>query len=300
MANVSHASLTGSQLHEPKGVASAALGEVYVANGSGSGNWASVGASSFTGMIADFPTPVAPSGWLECDGSIISTTTYSALFAVMTIQTNGTRISGNPIITAINSTANMKAGYYVFGTGIASGTTILTVDSANQITLSGNAGSSGTAIIIVSPWLTNTGTIKLPDVSTAGQYRRSRTASTTVGQIQADQNKAHTHGVSGATASENAAHQHGFSGTTGTESAAHTHGYTGYDGGAVNAGGGFGGQLGGSYSTGTESTLHTHDFSGTTASENANHQHAFSTTSASSGGTETRPITLIVLTCIKT
>ena len=39
MANVEHSSLTGSALHEPKGVASANSGEAYVANGSGSGTW---------------------------------------------------------------------------------------------------------------------------------------------------------------------------------------------------------------------------------------------------------------------
>lgn len=39
MANVEHSSLTGSALHEPKGVAAASSGEAYVANGSGSGTW---------------------------------------------------------------------------------------------------------------------------------------------------------------------------------------------------------------------------------------------------------------------
>jgi len=39
MANVEHSSLTGSALHEPKGVAAANSGEVYVANGSNSGTW---------------------------------------------------------------------------------------------------------------------------------------------------------------------------------------------------------------------------------------------------------------------
>ena len=39
MANVEHSSLTGSALHEPKGVATANSGEAYVANGSGSGAW---------------------------------------------------------------------------------------------------------------------------------------------------------------------------------------------------------------------------------------------------------------------
>ena len=39
MANVNHSSLTDPYLHEPKGVAAAASGEVYVANGAGSGAW---------------------------------------------------------------------------------------------------------------------------------------------------------------------------------------------------------------------------------------------------------------------
>ena len=39
MANVNHSSLTDPYLHEPKGVAAASVGNVYVANGSGSGTW---------------------------------------------------------------------------------------------------------------------------------------------------------------------------------------------------------------------------------------------------------------------
>lgn len=39
MANVQHANLTDPNLHEPKGVAAATEGEVYVADGAGSGTW---------------------------------------------------------------------------------------------------------------------------------------------------------------------------------------------------------------------------------------------------------------------
>lgn len=39
MANVNHSTLTDPYIHEPKGVASAASGEVYIANGSSSGTW---------------------------------------------------------------------------------------------------------------------------------------------------------------------------------------------------------------------------------------------------------------------
>jgi hypothetical protein len=37
-----HSTLTGSDLHEPKGVAAASANTVYVANGSGSGTWRKV------------------------------------------------------------------------------------------------------------------------------------------------------------------------------------------------------------------------------------------------------------------
>lgn len=39
MANVSHASIADPNIHEPKGVATAAANKAYVANGSGSGAW---------------------------------------------------------------------------------------------------------------------------------------------------------------------------------------------------------------------------------------------------------------------
>ena len=37
-----HASLTGADLHEPKGVAVATSGQVYIANGAGSGTWTTI------------------------------------------------------------------------------------------------------------------------------------------------------------------------------------------------------------------------------------------------------------------
>lgn len=48
---VAHSSLTGADLHEPKGVASAAADTVYVANGSGSGTWKKTEAGDVT--VAD-------------------------------------------------------------------------------------------------------------------------------------------------------------------------------------------------------------------------------------------------------
>lgn len=301
MANVTHSSLTGSELHEPKGADTAALGTVYVSNGAGSGSWNSVSTSAFTGMIADFAAPVAPTGWLELDGSVISTVTYSGLFAVMSISSSGTRTNGNASVTSIASTASFKAGYYIFGTGIAAGTTILSVDSPTSITMSGNASSSGTSSFFVSPWPMNTGTITLPDMTTAGRYRRSRTSSTAVGQTQSDQNKAHTHSLTGAltagtlaTASDGA-HTHSIT------DPGHVHGYQRADVSANTAASNTSGadalsaQNTGSATTGisvNSGGAHTHTITGIPG--------LGTVAAASDGGTEVRPVSLIVLTCIKT
>ena len=39
MANIEHVNITDPNIHEPKGVAAASVGQVYVADGSGSGDW---------------------------------------------------------------------------------------------------------------------------------------------------------------------------------------------------------------------------------------------------------------------
>lgn len=54
MPDVAHASLTGANLHEPKGVAGASAGEVYVADGGGSGAWDTLGASSIAATANPF------------------------------------------------------------------------------------------------------------------------------------------------------------------------------------------------------------------------------------------------------
>jgi len=47
MPNVAHANLTGANLHEPKGIATATASKVYVSNGSGSGTWQYPGGQAY-------------------------------------------------------------------------------------------------------------------------------------------------------------------------------------------------------------------------------------------------------------
>lgn len=294
MANVAHASLTGSELHEPKGVATAALGTVYVADGTGTGSWQSIGASALTGMIVDVPWPVVQSGWLECDGSDVNTTTYSALYQTMSITRTGTRTNGAATITSLPSTSGYKAGYYVFGSGIASGTTIVSVDSGTQITLSANASSSGTGDVVVSPWLLNTNTIRLPSLSGSGYFRRTATSTTRIGTVQSDQNKAHTHTGSG-TSSSDGAHTH----TINITDPGHTHTQKGTAANYANGGTGMTrlNSVDSAIDTGVQSAT-----TGITAASNTTgaHTHTYSFTSSSDGGTEARPIAVSFMTVIKT
>lgn len=60
MANIDHSTLTGSALHEPKGVALASSNTVYVADGSGSGTWKKLasGISALTDNTGLSPTNI--------------------------------------------------------------------------------------------------------------------------------------------------------------------------------------------------------------------------------------------------
>lgn len=171
-----------------------------------------------------------------------------------------------------------------------------------------------------------TTTFAVPDAKTTGRYRRSRTASVTVGTSQSNTVKTHTHTVSG-TAASDGAHTHTVSGTAASDGA-HTHSGTADSNGAHNhtvqawtsltGGLNSGPHFTGTGSNGaTETTdtngahthslsinsggAHTHSVSGTAASNGA-HTHSVSGTAAaaSDAGTETRPETIVCIMAIKT
>lgn len=57
-----------------------------------------------------------------------------------------TRVSGNPVLSSISSTAAINVGMIASGTGIPSGATVLS-KTVNSVTLSKNASLSGTSAI---------------------------------------------------------------------------------------------------------------------------------------------------------
>lgn len=67
----------------------------------------------------------------------------------------GTLISGSAVVTGLATTANLFASQSVRGTGIPDSTTVLSVDSSTQITLSNKATASGSPSLTfgVALWL---------------------------------------------------------------------------------------------------------------------------------------------------
>ena len=138
MANVTHSSLTGADLHEPKGVATANSEDVYVANGSGSGAWKGQTlllnkkmtdiSSSFDRYI---PLPVA------CKVIHITTALSAA-------------ISGSDLVLTIKNAAGSSMGAItVAQSGSAAGTIDTLTPSSNNtfavntaLEIEGNGGPS--------------------------------------------------------------------------------------------------------------------------------------------------------------
>lgn len=130
--------------------------------------------SSFiAGMIQDWAGPLAPANWAFCDGSALSRADNAALYANITKTQMGTLTNTSAVVPDLASTAGMYAGMHIEGIGIQAGTTILSVDSGVQITMSAAATASGSEAIIFFYWGNGDGatTFNIPDLrekTTAG------------------------------------------------------------------------------------------------------------------------------------
>jgi hypothetical protein len=114
MANVEHSSLTGSDLHEPKGIASAAANAVYVATGAATGTWTVQ--NNLNKMILNCTLPdidADAAAWVVCPiaGTIskvytVIDGTIATSDAVITTKIGGTAVTNGAVtITASGSAA---------------------------------------------------------------------------------------------------------------------------------------------------------------------------------------------------
>ena len=100
------------------------------------------------GAMLDYLSGPVPAGFLLADGSAVSRTTYANLFKVLSYSLSGVTTTGQPQVTGLSSTQYLFPGMAVTGTGVPTGTTILTVDSGTQVTLSSNISTGGTPTLI--------------------------------------------------------------------------------------------------------------------------------------------------------
>ena len=106
-----HSTLTGADLHEPKGVAAANADQIYIANGSGSGAWTNADNNIYLTLELD-DVSTASSTFLAspCTGTIsnIQTILHGAISGsdtVITCELNGTLVTNSSITVAQSSSA---------------------------------------------------------------------------------------------------------------------------------------------------------------------------------------------------
>lgn len=136
MADVQHSAIADPNIHEPKGVASAAAGTVYVANGTGSGTWtralplgvdtATSGqvlvANGVGGATWQANSPVSPDyGEIFIQNNAVATTIATintfvqATSGVTAGQLDGVTVASNSLVVAASAKYILEAEVTLFG-----------------------------------------------------------------------------------------------------------------------------------------------------------------------------------------
>lgn len=142
-----HSTLTDPELHEPKGVASATAGRLYVSNGSGSGSWLHV-----------------PSGWGYYQHSGVAQT-FNTSDSKLLINGNGALTNSTYLPREIRgtgqlwSTANNKITPIRVGDAYSArlDLPVTARSAANEATLSLDIGGSATPTVVILPKFLNVG-----------------------------------------------------------------------------------------------------------------------------------------------
>ena len=149
---IQHSTITGADLHEPKGVATAANNTVYVANGSASGAWTPLSRNlgAYTGF--DSTTPAYTHSTTTSDTVLNNTFTATENngFTILTSPNTRIRYDGTETISAYvlislsteqasGSNKEVEWSLYKNGSAITGARSIRTLSTSNwgSITLSG-------------------------------------------------------------------------------------------------------------------------------------------------------------------
>lgn len=163
MPTVAHSALTGSNLHESKGVAAATANQLYLTNGAGSGTWTTIQGGMnqyvFTIHIQDASSATAAlnSAYLAMPFACTVTNVYSVAYAAIATTDN--------VLTVANNAGSSMGTITVAFTGSAIGDvdTITTITTNNTFTAGqklsviSNSGSATVCPMTITIIATRTG-----------------------------------------------------------------------------------------------------------------------------------------------
>ena len=110
MTNIAHAVLAGSDLHEPKGIGSAAINTSYIANGAGSGAWSLIPAAALSPGANAFGGGLFHVREQQSSGVGSTSPTTSSAWSTRILNTVMTNDTGTPSLSANQIT--LPAGTY--------------------------------------------------------------------------------------------------------------------------------------------------------------------------------------------
>jgi microcystin-dependent protein len=100
------------------------------------------------GSVSDFAGVVPPDRWYWVNGQALGRAAEPALFAALTFTRGGGAVtSGSPVVT-LDDTSGLVAGLAVEIPGMLPGSTVVSVDSGTQATLSQNSTSTASGLTL--------------------------------------------------------------------------------------------------------------------------------------------------------
>lgn len=177
MANVLHSSLTGAELHEPKGANGASQNTVYVANGSGSGAWSNHYTFALTTSLT-FTNSSFNSVTVYSSLSNLAKIPYNCTVDAISLEAsfhNGSGAAPMPMgVQVFNSTGSLHYAHAV-SLGVGANTTYFGIVSGGSVLLPDITAGTHTyirAYIGPSPAVGGT---RIVTVSNVTVYFRQRT-----------------------------------------------------------------------------------------------------------------------------
>lgn len=165
MADVKHSTLTGADLHEPKGVSTAAANTAYIANGAGSGTWSPIAEQGHVCIRATRNNETT-----NINNTFRTLTTLGATWGVNTPPTGGiTHTSGSlafadtgvyMIAVTLSATGSVAAiNEYEMTLGIDTGSGFVPINTSVNAYMTVTTTNIQTMAFVCMPTVTIPGTV---------------------------------------------------------------------------------------------------------------------------------------------